>query len=260
MTVRVRNNFLLESYEPQDIPGLISFWTFQEGGETFTAAQGEPYTLHAQAGAMQVRTFDDAPIGGTALDIADGQWLSIPRAECPKLDIHGPGGQVTILAWIRRQPREYLPDQCEFIAGQWNETERTRQYGLFIDIPVWGERHKLFAHLSNVGGPTPCYRNCIDGAMGATTIHCDEWYVVAMSYDGFQGYAWLDGLLDAHPQLNPYPMAGGLHDGGPSGSDFTVAASSHLGRIGSFFCGQLAGLALYSRALTPAEIHALARL
>ena len=93
--------------------------------------------------------------------------------------------------------------------------------------------------------------------MGATKIIHDEWMVVAMSYDGQAGFAWLNGVLDARPGLNPYPMAGGLHDGGKNGSDFTLAAVDRSGEIGNFFCGQIAGLAVYERALTPAEIFAL---
>ena len=66
--------------------------------------------------------------------------------------------------------------------------------------------------------------------------------------------------MDARPGVNPYPLAGGLHDGGPNGSDFTVGAVDRGGEIGNFFCGDLAGLAVYDRALTPAEMLALARI
>ena len=79
-----------------------------------------------------------------------------------------------------------------------------------------------------------------------------------MRYDGSSGYAWLNGQLDVRPGLNPYSMAGGLHDGGPNGSDFTVGAVDRHGKIGNFFTGHIAGLAVYSRALSPAEIFALA--
>lgn len=48
-----------------------------------------------------------------------------------------------------------------------------------------------------------------------------------------------------------------MHDGGPSGSDFTVGAVDRFGTMGNFFCGRLAALAVYDRALTPAEIFAL---
>jgi len=81
-----------------------------------------------------------------------------------------------------------------------------------------------------------------------------------MSYDGISGYAWLNGNLDIRPGLNPYSIAGGLFDGGESGSDFTVGAVDRSGETGNFFTGKIAGLAVYRRALTPAEIFALSQL
>ena len=81
-----------------------------------------------------------------------------------------------------------------------------------------------------------------------------------MSYDATCGHAWLDGRLDSRPGLNPYPMEGGLHDGGTEGSDFTVGAVHRGGEMGNFFTGRIAGLAVCSRALTPAEIFALSRM
>jgi len=247
----------LTAFTPAEIPGLIAFWHFGAGGERFPAAQGEPYALRSAVGPLAVVDDPDAPLGGRALELAEGQWLRIPRAECPALDIHGPGGRLTLVAWIRRGRTQ--KDHCEFVAGQWNETNRGRQYGLFLNIRVWQRPHRICGHLSHVGGPTPGYRYCIDGAMGDTEIPWDEWHCVAMSYDGVCGYAWLDGRLDARPGLNPYPMAGGLHDGGPNGSDFTVGAVDRSGAMGNFFRGRLAGLAVWRRALTPAELFALAR-
>ncbi|MGE9294254.1 MAG: LamG-like jellyroll fold domain-containing protein, partial [Puniceicoccales bacterium] len=180
------------------------------------------------------------------------------RAACPSLDIHGPEGRLTLVAWIRRQKTAH--GGCEFVAGQWNESHCGRQYGLFLNIGVWQQHHQVCGHLSNVGGPTPGFKYCIDGPVGATPVSCDEWAVVAMSYDGQNGYAWLDGQLDARAGLNPYSLSGGLHDGGPKGSDFTVGAVDRSGEIGNFFTGHIAGLAVYNRALSPAEIYALSRL
>jgi len=245
-----------ESFTPADVPGLIAFWHFAAGGEHFPATQGEPYALRSMSGPLAVVDDPAAPLGGRALALAEGQWLRIPRAACPALDIHGRAGHLTLVAWIRRGRTQ--KDHCEFIAGQWNETHRGRQYGLFLNIRVWRRPHRICGHLSNVGGPTPGYRYCMDGAMGDTEIPWDEWHCVAMSYDGIAGYAWLDGRLDARAGLNPYPMAGGLHDGGPEGSDFTVGAVDRSGEMGNFFCGRVAGLAVWRRALTPAEMFALA--
>jgi hypothetical protein len=246
------------SITPADIPGLIAFWHFQHPGEAFPSTQGASYTLASQSGPLAVVNDDSAPLGGTALDLREGDWLSIARQGCPLLDIHGRDGMLTLVAWLKRQ-RTATP-HCEFVAGQWNESNLGRQYGLFLNLNAWGGNDRICGHLSTVGGPSPGYKYCMDGAMGATEIACDAWRTVAMSYDGQAGFAWLDGLLDARPGLNPYPLAGGLHDGGPDGSDFTVGAVDRSGEIGNFFCGQLAGLAVYDRALTPSAIFALAQL
>ncbi|MEX2606497.1 MAG: LamG-like jellyroll fold domain-containing protein [Kiritimatiellia bacterium] len=247
----------IRSVDPDGIPGLVSFWNFTRPGETFCAQQGEPYCLHSQSGPLQVVEDPGAGFGGRALYLDGGQWLSIPRRECPELDIHGKDGHVTVVAWIKRI--KIHDDHCEFIAGQWNETNRGRQYGLFLNISVWGPHDRIFGHLSHVGGPTPGYRYCMDGAMGATPVPEHEWVTVAMSYDGRTGSAWLNGVLDVHPRLNPYAMAGGLHDGGTSGSDFTVGAVDRSGEIGNYFKGHLAALAVYKRALTPAEHYVLSQ-
>jgi len=244
------------STKPEDIPNLVSFWNFSESHEQFVAKQGEPYVLQSQTGTLDVVEDVEAPFGGKALLLKEGQWLSIPRQDCPGLDIHGKEGNLTVIAWIKRGQRSW--NECEFIAGQWNETNRGRQYGLFLNIPVWGKDDRICGHLSNVGGPTPGYKNCMDGPMGETEICRDAWSVVAMSYDGQAGYAWLNGTVDARPGLNPYPMAGGIHDGGLNGSDFTVGSAHRLGVMGNFFCGHIAGLAVYNRALMASEMFALA--
>lgn len=257
MPEAVNKAFLIDC-RPDDIPGLAAFWRFAESGERFVATEGAAYTLEAVGGPVQGIAEAGAPLGGKALEIQEGQWLRSPRHACPLLDIHGPAGHLTVVAWIKR--RRKSNSECEFVAGQWNESGGNRQYGLFLNIGVWQEREQVCGHLSHVGGPTPGYKYCIDGAMGATPVPWDEWVCIAMSYDGQAGYAWLNGALDLRPGLNPYPLAGGLHDGGEAGSDFTVGAVHRGGEMGNFFCGLLAGLAVYRRALTPAEIFALAQL
>jgi hypothetical protein len=199
-----------------------------------------------------------APLGGTALDLAEGQWLNLPRRQCPTLDFHGPSGCFTVVAWIHRGQKSN--SECEFLAGMWNESQRGRQYGLFLNIGVWRQADQVTGHLSQGGGPTPGFKYCIDGPVGASAVPRDRWSTVAMSYDGVCGYSWLDGALDFRAGLNPYSLAGGLFNGGDGGSDFTVAAVDRGGSIGNFFTGRIAGLAVYQRALSPAEIFALSRL
>ena len=43
------------------------------------------------------------PWGPNAAHLAEGSYLVCPRAECPRLDIHGPGRGMTLIAWCRRE-------------------------------------------------------------------------------------------------------------------------------------------------------------
>jgi len=239
---------------PAQMPGLIAFWDFQEEGPR-RSRSGEPYLLEEMAGPVRRVQDPGAPFGPHAAHLADGQWLRIPRASCPRLDRHGPAGHLTVLAWIKRG--RTAERHCEFIAGQWNESNLGRQYGLFLNISTWGGNDQICGHVSHSGGPTAGFRYCMDGALGATPVAWDAWKVVGMSYDGVQAMAWLDGKLDRQDGLNPYPYAGGLHDGGKGGSDFTVGAVDRSGEMGNFFTGLLGGLAVFERALSPAEMWAL---
>lgn len=244
--------------EPSGIPGLATFWHFNKSAGAFDSAAGNPCTLVSQTGELDVIDDPTAPLGGKALALREGQWLNVQRKLCPFLNFHGSNRPFTLLAWLRREKKRNRG--CEFIAGMWNESQCGRQYGLFLDISVWQQHDQVCGHLSNVGGPTPGYQYCIDGPVGSTPVPFDSWSVVGMSYDGYSGYAWLNGSLDFRPGLNPYSMADGLHNGGENGSDFTVGAVDRSGQIGNFFAGRIAGIAIYHRALTPAEIYALSRL
>jgi hypothetical protein len=242
--------------KPSDVPDLAAFWNFQEPHGDRTAIAGEPYVLREAAGRVAAVAAPENPFGPLAAHIKEGQYLVCPRPASPLLDIHGPDQGLTVVAWLRRDPVSQT--HCEFVAGQWNESNAGRQYGLFIDIRVWGYTDRVSGHVSHVGGPTPGYRYCIDCAIGSTPVEHGRWCCIAMTYDGLYAAAWLDGRLDANPEINPYPLAGGLHDGGLQGSDFTVGAVHRNGEMGNFFTGLVGGLAVYRRALTPAELLALA--
>ena len=255
-TPTVCEAFLQTPILPTHFPNLICAWNFSQNGEKFPAVHGENYTLQSQSGALLVER-DPLAWGGQALYLEEGQWLSLPADSCTGLNRCGPGGHLTLVAWVKRGKKSH--DQCEFIAGRWNETQGGRQYGLFYNISVWQRPQTAFAHISAHGGPTPGYKFCMDGAQGISEIPVDEWHCVAMTYDGIQATLWLDGVCQHLPGLNPYTMPGGLFHPSGHGSDFTVGAVDRGGEIGNFFTGWIAGLAVYARALSPAEIVALTR-
>jgi hypothetical protein len=111
----------------------------------------------------------------------------------------------------------------------------------------------------------------MDVAIGATAVSFDQWHCVAMTYDGTQAAAYLDGVLDTRqpegePGRNPFRLVGGLN---PKASDFTVGAVARpcvveadpLGGfqesgslMGNPFVGLLGGLAIFPRVLSAKEL------
>jgi hypothetical protein len=69
---------------------------------------------------------------------------------------------------------------------------------------------------------------------------------------GFEGYP--DGLIQSK---NPYFFPDGM---GNNGSDFTVGAVLLKRGMGNFFKGQIGGLAVFNRSLSPMELKKLAKL
>lgn len=248
------------SIYPGALNNLICFWDFQSAGRGgFRAVSGEPYKLRPRPGAA--RSIEGGLFGRYALEFRKGFWLECPRHQCPALDIHGPGAQLSVIAWIRWQ----RPARCQFLAGMWDETNRARQYGLFLNLSGrFNSRHNAHAHVSSVGTPTgndPC---CTTYATGKTVLKLDQWYTIAMSYDGKVAKVYLNGTLDennpkdsALGSLNPYYYGKDLFDGGREGADFTVGAVDTGGQMKNWFHGQMAGLAVYNRALSDEEMAGL---
>lgn len=237
-----------------DMEGLISFWDFQEAeGDEYVGKGPHPYRLKAMNGALErVR---DGVFGAYSIHIIDGKWLSIPRKQCPAMNVYGPEAKVTVAAWVNRA--EMKSNGCEFIAGIWNETDMKRQYGMFLNLGIWDSAEQVCGHVSSVGGPTPGYKYCMTSAIGATPVSKGEWHFIAFVYDGAEARVYLDGDLDRRDNYNPYSYPEGLFDGGENGADFTVGAVNRSGEIGNFYNGLLGGLAVFNRALSAGEIAKL---
>ncbi|RZK40729.1 MAG: LamG domain-containing protein [Pedobacter sp.] len=231
---------------------LVCYWDFNEI-DPYLSKGNQAYRLTAGNGDMVIR--NDGPLSGSSVEIKEGQYLYIKRSECPELNIYGHSAQVTVMAWVKRMPKSYV--QCEAIAGMWNETDKLRQYCLFLNLRLNDSADQVCGHISGLGGPTPNQKWCIDASIGATPVLYHEWNFVAFNYDGNSITSFLNGIPDLSPDTNPYEYQQGIFDGGTSGSDFTVGAVHRLGEMGNFFVGQLAGLAIYSKALSAEEILAI---
>lgn len=234
-------------------PSIISFWDFQEEGPSQAAQGPYPYVLNAMTGP--IKRVEDGVFGSYAAKLERGQWYNLPRNECPALNFHGKDAQLTILAWIKREPAENY--QCEAVAGMWNETEKKRQYALFLNLKIWESCDQVGGHVSVEGGPTEGHPWCMSTAIGATPVTKGEWHAVAFTYDGTWAKVYLDGELDEREIYNPYLYDKGLFDGGSTGSDFTVGAVHRSGEMGNFYAGLLGGLAVFNKALPADEIRKL---
>ena len=241
---------------PEKINNLVSFWNFQEKEGDKRISQSD-YKYELREGNSPIERIGDGIFGDYSAKIEEGQWFYIPRAECPALNISGKNAQVTVVAWIKRGVKKF--SQCEAIAGIWNETEKKRQYCLFLDLRIWESSQQVGGHISGVGGATDNYKYCMDAAIGKNAVPYDEWQCVAFSYDGKKISAFLNGELDERPTQNPYAYDLGIFEGKENGADFTVGAVDRSGEIGNFFVGQIGGLAVYNRALTSDEIRYLAK-
>ncbi len=234
--------------------GLASFWDFTEdAGSPRISKIGEPYALTEMAGGIE--RVEGGPFG-TAARIREGQWMNLPSAACPNLNFGGPEGQVSLIAWLKRDVKSN--GECQAVAGRWNETDRGRQYCLFLDLHIWDSLQQVGAHFSNIGGPTPGYKFCMDAAIGATPVPMHEWVCCGISYANGIAKAYLNGKLDERGSRNPYAYPGGLFAGNPV-SDFTVGGVYRGGSMGNWFVGDIGGLAVFSRALSDEEMLSLAK-
>ncbi|TLS51774.1 LamG domain-containing protein [Paenibacillus antri] len=236
--------------------GLVAFWDFQDAEGAAKVADGpHAYALEPKGGF--IRRTGDGLFGPHAIELEHGQWLRLPRAACPALRFGGEGAAVTVAAWVKR--KDVRKPECQAIAGMWNESEKKRQYGLFLDLRIWGSGHQVCGHVSASGGPTPGHKYCMDASIGSTAVPYETWSFVAFTYDGAYARSYLNGSLDRRDGYNPYPYPDGLYDGGADGADFTVGAVHRHGEMGNFFEGTLGGLAVFDRALTEAEMARLHR-
>jgi hypothetical protein len=236
------------------IPNLLCLWDF-DGKDPLRSKGKYQYLLEEPTSPIPI--VKEGILSKNALDIKEHEYLTIPREKCPGLNIRGKEAQVTMLAWVKRQVKSRENAECEAVAGMWNETQKKRQYCLFLNIRLHNSKSQVCGHISGVGGPTPGEKWCVDVSIGQTPVELDEWTFVAMTYDGQLIKSYYNGEFDPRAERNPYRYEEGIFDGGEEGADFTVGAVHRLGSIGNDFVGQLGGLAVFDRALSAEEIRTI---
>jgi hypothetical protein len=237
-----------------DLHEPICRWLFQEDAGLPRVSDGRhAYALREQGGPI-ARVEGDGVCGAHSVELREGQWFNLPRAECAALNLHG-AQPLTVIAWVKRAPKRFK--QCQAVAGMWNETGETRQYCLFLDLTIWDSEDSVCGHVSATGKPSPGYEYCMEASIGAKPVAIGEWQQVAFTFDGDWVRVYLDGQLDYRPGLSPYFWPRAINTVGARGSDFTVGAVFRWGEMGNFFVGQIGGLAVYDVALSADEIAAL---
>lgn len=227
------------------LPSLVSLWDFAEPAGADRIGRGtRPVVLHERGGRVaQVA-------GGVWSDhsahFSPGTWLEAPFAEAPQLDLRD---EVTLIAWVWREPK--VEAECQAIAGRWLETDRQRQYCLFLDLRIHDSGQQAALHVSHIGGPTPGNRYCMDAAIGASPVPLGAWHCVVGTFARDEACLYLDGRLDRREGFNPYSYAGPLF---ASHADFTVGAVSRSASFGNWLIGRLGGLAVCSTALDAATV------
>jgi hypothetical protein len=204
-----------------------------------------------------------------------GQWFVANRNSVPGLNFRG-RQSFTVVAWLKRM-RKKDPQNCDFIAGMWDETAKTRQYALFInldrgsiakehhDADAYGYSDQVNGHTSNVGGPTPGYPYATMASFSRSRVIFDQWQIAGVTYDGTALRSYLNGTFEARPKLNPYAAPEGIFHAEEGGSNFYVGANPvpypgfAEGGFNGFYRGLIGGLAIYNRALPPEEMASLSR-
>lgn len=227
----------------------VCFWDFTSG---LISKGRESYTL--LEGGQEIPYATDGIFGDKCPEMMEGRYFTLPRATCPKLDFSSDRSEFTVVAWIKRHYKN-IPE-CQAIAGMWNETDRKRQYCLFVDLHIWDSADQVAGHISSSGGPTDGYRYCMDAAIGESPIPLGEWQTLGFTYNGESARVYLEGVLDSRMLRNPFDYGKPLYKPDKDGADFTVGGVYRKGSMGNWFHGLLGGLAVFDRSLGE-EYHRL---
>ena len=284
----------------------MSFWDFQEPSGDFVAKQGagryaltaqrfDPLTQNYSAGVVE-RVYDTppgAPFGPLAAAVDEDHLLVVPDTAtlAPLLDIHGDNATLSMVAWMKADPRlrnaKGPSMSYGHLCGIWSEPMSARRYVIFARSPRGQPCRGCTAmdvEVSRTGCSEPPCEWSISYALGSANIEYAVWQMVALTFDGHAIRSFVNGTLDYRaphrvnpPSVpcndtwqNPAPVTTWSNRSawGPGGAptyplnrtDFAVGGQKAAGglTLGHPWNGLIAGLAVYARALTAAELKALA--
>jgi serine/threonine protein kinase len=187
-------------------------------------------------------TFAEGRIGKAFRFDGRTQFVKIPRA--PNLNLTN---EVTIVFWMNAEPKD--PTRA------YQGLVTTDFYGVTVCNGFSFPRLGVTFHVSSDGGKSASpesFPNTADVNGGGTVIPDNEWHHIAGTYDGARLQLYLDGRPAGKPVEHTGPISPMLANGFLSiGSEDGPALPGHKGR---YFKGRIDEIAIYSRALSAAEI------
>ena len=239
---------------------LVAFWDFSEADPPYLSKKGIAKFPLVNGLRSTVTTVTEGPFGKAAAFDGSTDFLIIPATSVGGLNLSQFGNECTVIAWVKRES-----DSTGFIGGMWQEDDNDprRQYGLFVDLPVYGGDDRVCGHISKTGGSTKGYKYSCDYSSTCRFIrNTGEYRCIAMTYDGSKIISYLDGMRDSYTGFkdekgnvhdkNPYTFIEGLNNN--TVSDFTVGAVKLTGGYSNWFQGKIGGLAVFKKALTNEQI------
>ncbi len=82
-------------------PNMLALWTFKKHLDSTFHAQGgaSSYPLHVTG--SDIRQLKEGPLSGSSILLNGSNYLSLAHHKTGRLNIYGPGKQVTVLAWVK---------------------------------------------------------------------------------------------------------------------------------------------------------------
>lgn len=278
-------------------PGLVGFWTFGEEPGQVRTSTGTKDTLPLREVGHAVARVEGGPFSGYAAHFDGNCYFRVLAAELGALNISGKDAKVSMFAVVKldelKGGRTIAGIWSEGKGA--NDDSGTRQYSMLINMPLYGGAFQLTPHISGEGGVSRRADGsglpwCADYAAPRSKLPIGQWVTLGFTYDGKYIRAYHNGVMEEREMdpvkdnrgdsyftkegpnggyrgMNPYYYTKGIfrydpkiHSATkPSGqTDFTVAARNAGGNmLGEALKGKIAGLAVFDRTLTDAEMKRL---
>ena len=276
--------------------GLVAFWTFAEpaGAPRLSRGTRQAHALLEVGGPIE-RVAGGA-FSGYSARLNGQQYFQINHADLGDLNICGPEAQVSLFAAVYIDDVERSRTIAGIWSegkGAHDDTG-TRQWALLAHMPMYGGHRRLTPHVSSEGGVTrradgSALPWCADYATSASELPEKQWCTVGFTYDSKYLRAYVNGVMEPRtldPRrdnrddpyfltespggrdrgMNPYYHGRGIFRYDPTlhattkiaPSDFIVGARYAEGAmLIDAFRGRFAGLAVFNRALSDAEMKSL---